>query len=118
MRRQMARGGKAQPAPEEADPQTGEEARARLLKKLGPDYLISRFLTKTFDPLGPDKEKAVKAAVEKLSSDESRERDAGFAELKKIGPNATPLLRPLLEGSEPEVKSRVRQLLSEWAEPR
>jgi len=117
-RRQMRNNGKPQPETEDADPETGEEARAKLLKKLGPDYLISRFLTKRFDPLPPDREKAVKAAVEKLASDESRERDAGFAELKKIGPNATPLLRSLLEGTEPEVKSRVRQLFSEWAEPR
>ena len=117
-RRQMRNNGKPQPEAEDADPETGEDARTKLLKKLGPDYLISRFLTKRFDPLPPDGEKAVKAAVEKLASDESRERDAGFAELKKIGPNATPLLRSLLEGTEPEVKSRVRQLFSEWAEPR
>lgn len=117
-RRQMQNKGKAPQDPEDAEPASGEEARARLLKKLGPDYLISHFLSQRFEPLASDRAKEAKSAFEKLSSDESRERDAGVAELKKIGPNAAPLLRSLLEGAEPEVKSRVRQLFSEWAEPR
>lgn len=123
MRREMNKGrrmkpGRAAPAPEDADPDNGEDARKKLLQKLGPDYLISRFLQQRFEPLSADQDKAVKAAVEKLASDESRERDAGFDALKKIGPRATPLLRSLLESSEPEVKGRVRQLFAEWAEPR
>lgn len=104
--------------PEEKPPESGEEARTRLLKKLGPDYLVAKFLQQKFEELPEPDEKSVKNAVERLSSDDSRERDQAYDALKKIGPRATPLLRPLLEGTEPEVKARVHQLLAEWAEPK
>lgn len=104
--------------PEEGEPETGEAARTRLLKKLGADYLLNRFLAQKFAPLSEADEKSLKAALEKLSSDESRERDAGYDEIKKAGSKAAPLLRPLLQSSEPELQARVRQLLVEWSEPR
>jgi tetratricopeptide (TPR) repeat protein len=118
MRRRTPNLRKPEKSPEEAEPENGEEARTRLLQKLGPNFLISRHLGQIFEALTAAEEKTVKDALEKLSSDESRERDSGYDAIRKIGPRATPRLQPLLESSEAEVKSRVRQLLTEWAEPR
>ena len=103
---------------EEEEPENGEEARARLLKKLGPDYLVTRLLDQKPEPLDPAQERKAKAALEKLSSEAIDDRDTGFSELKAIGPRAAPLLKPLLQSADEEVKNRIKQLLSEWAEPR
>ena len=103
---------------ENREPVNGEEARARLFKKLGPDWLVKRFVDQKFEALGADDEKKVKGLVEKLASDDVADRDAGFEDLRKFGARAAPLLMPLLKSGDEEVKTRVRQLLSEWAEPK
>ncbi|HXX94372.1 MAG TPA: hypothetical protein VEN81_12120, partial [Planctomycetota bacterium] len=117
VKRQM-RGAVPHPTPVEPDPTTGQEARDRLLKELGSDWLLKRFLDQPFAPLGGEEERRLKAALEKLSSDAVDDRDSGVEALRSLGPQATPLLRPLLKSTDEEVKTRVRQLLQEWSEPR
>jgi len=103
---------------EDQPPRNAREARERLLKKLGPDYLTKRFLERTFEPLPPAAEEGVKAASRRLASDSVTEREEAYEALRKAGPNAAPLLRPLLNSSDGEVQNRVKQLFAEWAEPR
>lgn len=103
---------------EEEEPVDGGEARERLLGKLGPDYLLTRFLEQKLDPLPPAEEKRVRAMVERLSSEGIDERDAGLEELRKYGAKAAPFLKHFLKSGDEEVKTRVKQLLLEWAEPK
>ncbi len=103
---------------QEGEPLNGKEAKERLLKKLGPDFLIERFLEGKFDALGDADRSAVTKAVEQFRSEELAERDAGEDALKKIGAKAAPHLKDLLKADDEEVRQRARALLMEWAEPR
>lgn len=103
---------------EEEEPTTGEAARARLLKKLGSDWLVKRFLEQKHDPPAAEEAARVRASMARLESDGVDDRDAGVEELRKIGPRAASLLIPLLKSGDEEVKTRVRQLFLEWVEPK
>ncbi|HLF91961.1 MAG TPA: hypothetical protein VJB14_00735, partial [Planctomycetota bacterium] len=103
---------------DEEEPTTGEAARARLLKKLGSDWLVKRFLERKHDPPAAEEAAKAKGSIAKLESDGVDDRDAGVGELRKIGPRAASLLIPLLKSGDEEVKTRVRQLFLEWAEPK
>lgn len=102
----------------ERDPLNGEEARERLLKRQGRDWLIREFLAGEFEPMTAGEERAAKATLRRLGSDSIVERDEALDDLAKLGPKAAPLLKPFLNSPDGEVKTRVRQLLGEWAEPR
>lgn len=104
--------------PDDKEPTNGEEARERLLRKLGPEWLLKAHLAREFPPLGAEDAGKVKAAIDRLSSDAVEDRDAAAEELKAFGPRATPLLTPLLKSADEEVKTRVKQLLLGWAEPK
>ncbi len=104
--------------PKEREPVNGTEARERLLKQLGPDWLTKKFLEQKFEPLTAEDQKRLKRAVELFRSEDMGERDAGEADVRKIGPRATPMLKELLEAKDEEVRTRVRGLLGGWAEPR
>jgi hypothetical protein len=110
-------GDPAKPPPER-EPVNGKEARERLIKKHGTDWLIDKFLEGKFEPLTADEQSRVARAVEHFRSEELGERESAEAEVRKIGVRAGPSLRDLLRAGDEEVKTRVRAILSEWAEPR
>lgn len=82
-----------------------ERAKAELYQKAGGDFLLDPFLARTFRPLPKEKEDRVRAILADPDED-------GWDEIRAIGPDAAPLLRPKREDR------AVRKVLLEWAEPR
>ncbi len=109
------------PRPGMPQPELQDSAslRAALLKKLGQDWFIDRFLKGTLPPLAAADRAAVKDLLEKLGSDSVVDRDGAEGDLKKLGPGCAPLLKGALgAGGDEEFKVRARQLLWSWSEPR
>jgi hypothetical protein len=104
--------------PKEREPLNGKEAREMLLKKIGPDYLVDKFLEQKFEALTEAERSAVEKAIEQFRSDELVERDAGEEAIRKVGPRSAPLLKGLLASEDGEVRQRARALLGAWAEPK
>jgi tetratricopeptide (TPR) repeat protein len=100
------------------EPRNAKEAKEWLLKKVGEDFLLERHLKRKFKPLSEKEERDAKRAIKNLSSDMIDEREEACETLKEIGQKATPLLKPLLDSDDAEIKTRVRGLMAAWAEPK
>ena len=105
-------------APAKREPRNGKEAKEILLEKLGPWWLVKKLLEREPEPLPANVERKVKEHLRDLSSESIVERDDAFEALRRHGPKVAPLLKPLLDAGDDEVKARIRQLLQEWAEPK
>jgi tetratricopeptide (TPR) repeat protein len=96
-----------------------QKARADLMKKLGENYFIDKLLDGPLDKMTADEESRAKSLVAELSGDELEGREGAIDALRKMGVKTAPVLRVALTSSgDDEVKTRVRALLNEWAEPR
>ena len=95
-----------------------EKMREELARKAGPDYFINRLLASDLPRLSEPEQGSVADSFRMLSSDNPSERDAACQRLRKIGPGSAPFLKKGLESSDGEVRSRVRALFDDWAEPR
>ena len=101
----------------EREPRNGQEARERLLKREGTDWIIERHLETKFEALTEAESSAAKKAIEALDSEELGERDDAIEALRKIGTRVSPLLKTKLAGTG-EAKDRLKKMVMEWAEPR
>ena len=94
-------------------PRTGVEARERLLKRLGTDWIVETFLEQKFEALSKEQEDAAREAIDAATGDDLEDREEGLATLRKIGPKAAALMKDRVKGSE-----ELRKVVMEWAEPR
>lgn len=96
-----------------------QEARQKLVARLGEDFFLKPFLAGRFQPLPP--ETARRAAEHfKIMADEradASDRGRALTALRAIGPDVTPVIAGGLEHADPWVKSEIRRALLEWAEP-
>lgn len=75
----------------------------------GSNQVFPSFLRRVDIP--PDIERKVTALVEKLRDNDFRIRAQALDELKKIGPNAFPVLKDYAADADPEVRMAVKELL-------
>ena len=90
----------------------------KMQKKIGKDYFLKKFLGGRFAPLTREEEDRAKHLFDQLRADSLIEREEALVELQRMGPNVTPILKVGLDSSDPEVRSRTRELLGQWAEPK
>lgn len=106
------------PKPDSRTMRDIEKMREELEQKAGPDYFVNRLLASDLPRLNENEQRIAEDSFRKLSSDNAPERDEACERLRKIGPGCAPILKKGLESGDGEVRSRVRAILEDWAEPR
>jgi hypothetical protein len=90
--------------------------RERLQDKMGPDPFVHVALEMPHERLTQSEEETVRRLARDLSSEFPEDRQAAQERLRGMGPGIAYLLRGYVEDGDPEVRSRVRELLSIWGE--
>jgi tetratricopeptide (TPR) repeat protein len=99
-------------------PPTPDKLRDTLMKKIGENYFIDKFLAGALPPMTPEEKGRATRLYDDICGDELVARDAAEDELRKMGPKVAPVLRAGLDSSDDETRTRCRNVLNDWAEPR
>lgn len=89
--------------------------RDELNKQLGEDYFINYILEQKPEKLPEDKAARAKDLIDRLSSEDAKERQAARDRLREMGKTIAPLLKESIESGDPELKSSLRSILQDWA---
>lgn len=99
-------------------PDPCEAALDAMMKTLGRDFFVRRWIEKPLDPLSADEEARVKRWYANLASDSLVERDMAAAEITAFGPRAARVLRAGLDSPDATLRETVLSILIPWAEPK
>jgi tetratricopeptide (TPR) repeat protein len=95
-----------------------EQARLEILEKLGPDFFIDRLVSKHAGAVTADDDAQIAKLLARLERGTAEERMAAREALLKLDPRVAPALKKGLESKDDWAKIIVREILTEWAEPR